>query len=152
MKPVSKLLSTALLLTVLMTACGSGSSTPENPVPGSDTFKPYSAVTDARSGAFLLQADGSYTIPVRGTLEVALGQKSDTTGQISLPASYQVCSSTSSLSGTAVGTAGKFTLTMNRFDADTYVWLGPAASCTSGATYVGLFIPPLEGECWDGVR
>ena len=71
MKPVSNLLSAALLLTVLMTACGGGSSTPPVPVPSSDTFKPYSAVTDARSGAFLLQADGSYTIPVRGTLETS---------------------------------------------------------------------------------
>lgn len=134
MKPVSKLLSTALLLTVLMTACGGGSSTPPGPVPSSDTFKPYSAVTDARSGAFLLQADGSYTIPVRGTLEVALGQKSDTTGQISLPASY-----------TAVGTAGKFTLTMNRFDADTSVWLGPAASCTSRLPGYGVLRFKPEG-------
>ena len=139
-------LCAALLLTVLMTACGGGgSSTPLGPVPSSDTFKPYSAVTDARSGAFLLQADGSYTIPVRGTLEVTLGRTSDTTGQVGVPASYQVCSSTSSLSGTAVGTAGKFTLTMNRFDADTYVWLGPAASCASRLPGYGVLRFKPEG-------
>ncbi len=29
---------------------------------------------------------------------------------------------------------------------------GFRALVEAGATYVGLFIPPLEGECWEGVR
>ncbi len=143
--PLSVLFSATLLLTVVMTACGSSSDTSGGTVPGSDNFTPYSAVTDARSGAYLLQTDGSYVIPVKGTLEVALGRKSDTTGQISLPASYQVCSTAGGLSGTAVGTSGKFMLTMNRFDADTYVWLGPADSCATRLPGYGLLRVKPEG-------
>lgn len=141
----SALCSVVLLLTVLLTACG-GSDTPGSPPPRSDTFKPYSAVSDTRSGAYLLQVDGSYLLPVTGTLEITLGQKSDATGQVSLPASYRLCSNSRGLSGAAVGTAGKFTLTMNRFDADTYVWLGPADSCATRLPGYGQLRVKPEGS------
>ena len=152
MKPArhfrSAVSTAALLLTALMTACSGGESTGGGggTVPSSDTFKPYSAVTDARSGAYLLQTDGSYLLPVNGTLEVALGRKSDTSGQVSLPASYQLCSTARGLSGVAVGTTGKFMLTMNRFSADTYVWLGPADSCATRLPGYGLL--RLKPEGW----
>ena len=61
---LSAVSSAALLLTVLLTSCGGGTDTSGGPPPSSDTFKPYSAVTDTRSGAFLQQTDGSYVIPV----------------------------------------------------------------------------------------
>ena len=75
-------------MTALLTACGGGSDTSGGPPPSSDTFKPYSAVTDTRSGAYLLQTDGSYLLPVTGTLDITLGRKSDATGQVSHPATY----------------------------------------------------------------
>ncbi|MGY2895868.1 outer membrane protein assembly factor BamB family protein [Deinococcus sp. UYEF24] len=145
MKPASKFLFALCSSALLLTACGGGSDTTGGPQPSSDTFKPYAAVTDTRSGAFLLQSDGSYLLPVKGTLEIALGKKSDTTGQISLPASYQVCSTANGLSGTAVGTGGRFMLTMNRFSADTYVWLGPADSCATRLPGYGVLRVKPEG-------
>ena len=149
MKPArtsfSALCSATILLTTLLTACGGGTDTPGVTVPSSDTFKPYSAVTDTRSGAFLQQTDGSYVLPVNGTLEIALGRTSDTTGQVTIPASYRVCSTAQGISGMAVGTTGKFMLTMNRFNAETYVWLGPPDSCASRLPGYGLLRFRPEG-------
>ncbi|WP_407543337.1 PQQ-binding-like beta-propeller repeat protein (plasmid) [Deinococcus radiomollis] len=147
-KTPSALSSAALFLTVLLTACGGGEGTSGGTPPSNDsgTYTPYAAATDPRSAAYLLQTDSSYLIPVNGTLEITLGRKSDTTGQISLPASYQLCSNSQGLSGAAVGTAGKFMLTMNRFNTATYVWLGPADSCATRLPGYGYLRVKPEGS------
>lgn len=89
-----------------MTACGGGPDggpeTSSGTVPSNDTFKPSSAVTDSRSGAFSSQIDGRFLLPGNAALEISLEQKSDTTRQISLPASYRLCSTVRKLSSTAV--------------------------------------------------
>ena len=135
----------ALVWTVLLTACGARSDAAGGPQPANDTFAPYSAVTDTRSGAYLQQSDGSFVIPVTGTLEVALGRKSKTTGQVSVPASYQVCSIAAGLNGTAVGAEGKFILTMTGFDADTSVWLAPIGDCSTRLAGYGVLRFKPEG-------